>query len=148
VEAAMNYLAKRVNPTLGSAVLQEISSTPKIIGSVFQPVAGFKRILIQEGENCWIVRVADLMLLESEGNCTRVHFGKNRPMMTRSLNYIEKRLDPCMFFRANRHSIINLQHVECIEPWVNGGFLVRLHSGPEIVVSRRRGRLLREKMTL
>jgi len=69
-------------------------------------------------------------------------------MMARSLNYMEDRLDPAMFFRANRRAIINLLYVECIEPWINGGFLVRLKSGQEIVVSRRQGRMLKEKMTL
>ena len=144
----MRNLAKRIKPTLGPAAVQRLSLAPGIIGPVSHPVGGSQRIFIQEGENCWIVRVADLMLLESEGNWTRVHFGKNRPMMARSLSYMEERLDPSMFFRANRRSIINLQYVECIEPWVNGGFLVRLHRGPEIVISRRRGRLLKEKMTL
>ena len=69
-------------------------------------------------------------------------------MMARSLNYMEERLDPTMFFRANRRTIINLMYVECIESWINGGFLVRLKSGQEIVVSRRQGRLLKEQMTL
>jgi two-component system LytT family response regulator len=69
-------------------------------------------------------------------------------MVARSLNYLEKRLDPTIFFRANREAIINLLHVECIEPRGNGGFLFRLQSGPEIVVSRRQGRLLKAKMTL
>ena len=60
---------------------------------------------------------------------------------------MEERLDPAMFFRANRHTIIKLLNVECIELWVNSGFLVRLKSGQEILLSRRQGRLLKEKMT-
>jgi two-component system LytT family response regulator len=111
-----------------------------------QQITGSERIFIQEGENRWIVRVADLMLLESEGNCTRVYFGENHPLMARSLNYMERRLDPTMFLRANRDSIINLQYVEHIEPRLSGGFLVRLQSGSEIVVSRRQERLLKKKM--
>ena len=47
-----------------------------------------------------------------------------------------------------RHTIINMQYVEDIAPWVNGGFLVRLDSGSEIEVSRRQGQLLKEQMTL
>jgi len=61
---------------------------------------------------------------------------------------MDKRLDPAMFFRANRHTIINFRFLECIERWANGGFLVRLKPGQEIVVSRRQARMLKEKMTL
>ena len=143
----MHKLSKRTLPG-PSAVPQKASPGPEIRKKGPESIASSKRIFIQEGERCWIVRVADLVLLESEGNCTRLNFGRSRPMMARSLNYMEDRLDPAMFFRANRRAIINLMYVECIEPWINGGFLVRLQPGQEIVVSRRQGRMLKEKMTL
>jgi two-component system, LytTR family, response regulator len=142
----MRNLSKPITPDLLQAVLQKFSPTPEIGKPA--PLGAAQRIFIQDGEHCWIVRVADIVLLESEGNYTRVHFGKSCPMVTRSLNYMEERLDPAMFFRANRHTIINMQYVEDIAPWVNGGFLVRLDSGSEIEVSRRQGQLLKEQMTL
>jgi|HubBroStandDraft_6_1064221.scaffolds.fasta_scaffold09992_4 two-component system LytT family response regulator len=144
----MRNLSKAITPDLLQAVLQKFSPTPEIGKPAPQRVSAAQRIFIQDGEHCWIVRVADIVLLESEGNYTRVHFGKSRPLVARSLNYMEERLDPAMFFRANRHTIINMQYVEDIAPWVNGGFLVRLDSGSEIEVSRRQGQLLKEQLTL
>ncbi len=160
----MRNLSKPITPDLLRAVLQKFSPTPEIGKPAPQRVSAAQRIFIQDGEHCWIVRVADIVLLESEGNYTRVHFGKSRPMVARSLNYMvarslnymvarslnymEERLDPAMFFRANRHTIINMQNVEDIAPWINGGFLVRLDSGSEIEVSRRQGQLLKEQLTL
>jgi two-component system LytT family response regulator len=144
----MRNLSKAITPDLLRAVLQKFSPTPEIGKPAPQRVSAAQRIFIQDGEHCWIVRVADIVLLESEGNYTRVHFGKSRPLVARSLNYMEERLDPAMFFRANRHTIINMQYVEDIAPWVNGGFLVRLDSGSEIEVSRRQGQLLKEQLTL
>jgi two-component system LytT family response regulator len=146
--AAMRSLSKHLIPAPLSVVPQKVSPTPTIRKPVREWIAGSKRVFIQDSKRCWIVRVADIVLLESEGNCTRVHFGRSRPVMARSLSYMDKRLDPAMFFRANRHTIINLRFLECIERWANGGFLVRLKSGQEIVVSRRQGRMLKEKMTL
>jgi two-component system LytT family response regulator len=144
----MRNLSKAITPDLLQAVLQKFSPTPEIGKPAPQRVSAAQRIFIQDGEHCWIVRVADIVLLESEGNYTRVHFGKSRPLVARSLNYMEERLDPAMFFRANRHTIINMQYVEDIAPWVNGGFLVRLDSGSEIEVSRRQGQLHKEQLTL
>jgi two-component system, LytTR family, response regulator len=134
----MHNRSKRIKLILLPAVRRKFSPMSGTGKPAPQQITDSKRIFIQEGENCWIVRVADLMLLESEGNCTRVYFGENHPLMARSLNYMERRLDPTMFFRANRDSIINLQYVEHVEPRLSGGFLVRLQSGSEIVVSRRR----------
>ena len=141
-------LSKRIKPTLTPGVRRRFSPTPGTEKPTPQQISGSKRIFIQEGDNCWIVRVADLMLLESEGNYTRVYFGESNPMIARSLNYMEKRLDPTLFFRANRHSIINLKYVKHIEPQLNGGFVVRLQSSSEIEVSRRQGHLLKKNMRL
>ena len=126
----------------------KFSPPPKIRKADPGWIAGSKRIFIQEGDQCWIIRVADLVLLESEGNSTRVRFGLSCPAVARSLNYLEKRLDPAIFFRANRQTIINFLFVECIERSGKGNFLFRLQSGPEIGVSRRQGRLLKAKMSL
>jgi two-component system, LytTR family, response regulator len=144
----MHKVSERITLGPPSVVPHKFSPAPKIRAAAPGWIAGSKRVFIQEGERCWIIRVADIVLLESEGNSTRVHFGLSTPMVARSLNYMEKRLDPTIFFRANRQTIINLLFVECIEPYGNGGFLFRLQSGPEIVVSRRLARLLKAKMTL
>src|SRR5215469_648460 len=114
----MHKLSKRILPDPSSALSQKVSPALRIRREGSEWIASSNGIFIQDGERCWIVRVTDLVLLESEGNHTRLHFGSNRPMMARSLNYLEERLDPAMFFRANRRTIINLMYVECIEPWV------------------------------
>jgi two-component system LytT family response regulator len=139
---------KSIIPDQLQAVPQRFVPTPKIRKPAPQELTGAQRVLIQEGKHCWMVRVADLMVLESEGNYTRVHFGMSHPMIARSLNCMQKRLDPAIFFRANRHTIINLRYVKCIEPSANGGFSVRLDSGYEIEISRRQGQLLKKQMTL
>jgi two-component system, LytTR family, response regulator len=144
----MRDLPKSITPDQLQAVPQRFVPTPKISKPAAQELTGTQRVLIQEGKHCWMVRVADLMLLESDGNYTRVHFGMSHPMIARSLNYMQKRLDPTIFFRANRHTIINFRCVKCIEPSAKGGFWVRLDSGYEIEISRRQGQLLKKQMTL
>jgi two-component system LytT family response regulator len=144
----MRDLSKSITSDPGQAIPWKSLPTSTIRKPDPQLLTGAQRVLIQEGRHCWIVRVADLMLLESEGNYTRVHFGMSHPMIARNLNYMQKRLDPAIFFRANRRTIINLRYVKCIEPSDNGGFSVRLDSGSEIEVSRRQGQLLKKQMTL
>jgi two-component system, LytTR family, response regulator len=61
-------------------------------------------------------------------------------MLPRSLVALEQRLDPRMFFRANRRQIINLQHVVSIAAISDGGLRVTLTGGVAVEMSRRQAR--------
>lgn len=60
-------------------------------------------------------------------------------MIHKSLNALDDRLDGA-FFRASRKHIINLSWVEGIEPWFNGGLMVKLKGGDKVEVSRRQAK--------
>lgn len=78
----------------------------------------------------------------------RFFFGNNKPLILKSLNALEERLDDRTFFRANRKHIINLRWIEKIEPYFNGGLLVELKGGEKIEVSRRQTVKFKEMMSL
>ncbi len=103
-----------------------------------------KQVFVKDGEKCWMVKLADIRLFEIHGNYTRIFFGKNKPLILKSLNYMEARLDTNQFFRINRQQIINLKWVENIEPWFSGKLKVKLRGGQEAEVSRRQASKLRE----
>ena len=150
--SAVDYLLKPVDAgRLAHALerLQEPAREPRAArGEATRRLGEDDQVLVREGESCWFVKMRDIRLLESEGNYTRVHFGEQRPLLPRSLNTLEERLDPHVFFRANRQHIINLRCVEKIEPWFSGGLLVRLSGGAKIEMSRRQGQRFRELMSL
>jgi two-component system, LytTR family, response regulator len=105
-------------------------------------------VFVREGERGWIVNVADIRLLESDGNYTRLYFGVHRPLILRSLQALEARLDPAAFFRASRSRIINLRWVAGVDTHVDGSLIVTLRDGPTVPVSRRQSRRLREELSL
>jgi two-component system LytT family response regulator len=86
-------------------------------------------------------------LFESLGNYVRIYFDNNKPLILRSLNSLEERLDPKAFFRANRKHINNLRWIEKIEPYFNGGLLVELKGGEKVEVSRRQTVKFKEMMS-
>lgn len=95
------------------------------------------QVFIKDGEKCYFVKLSDIRMMESDGNYVKVYFNKSRPLILRSLNSFEERLDPSIFFRANRKFIVNLQWVDKVENWFNGGLLLELTTGDKIEVSRR-----------
>lgn len=106
------------------------------------------QVFVKDGDKCWFVRLKDVSAFESEGNYVRVHFEGNKPLILKSLNNLEQRLETKSFFRANRKFIINLNWIEGMESWFNGGLRVTLTDGKQIEISRRQAAKLKDKMSL
>ena len=69
-------------------------------------------------------------------------------MIHKSLNALDEKLNDRNFFRASRKHIINLSWVDTIEPWFNGGLMVKLKEGDRVEVSRRQAAKFKEMMSL
>ncbi|MES2732817.1 MAG: response regulator [Bacteroidota bacterium] len=106
------------------------------------------QVFVKDGEKCWFVKLGKVRLFESMGNYVRLHFDDQKPLILKSLNTLEERLDINTFFRANRKHIINLQWIEKIEPWFSGGLQVTLRGGDKIEISRRQAIRFKELLSL
>ena len=106
------------------------------------------QVFVKDGERCWFVTLANVRMFESDGNYIKVYFDANRPMIHKSLNALDEKLDERAFFRASRKHIINLSWVEGIEPWFNGGLMVKLKGGDKVEVSRRQAAKFKDMMSL
>lgn len=103
------------------------------------------RLFVRDGQRCWFVPLREVHLISSEGNYVRLHWNQAKPLFGRSLVNLEQRLDPKLFFRANRQQIINLEFIEEVDIGVGGRLHIQLRGGPEIEVSRRQARLFIER---
>jgi two-component system LytT family response regulator len=106
------------------------------------------QVFVKDGERCWFVKLSDIRLFESVGNYAKVYFSTNKPLILKSLNALEERLDEKVFFRANRKHIVNLRMIEKVEPYFNGGLLLEIKGGEKIEVSRRQAVKFKEMMSL
>ena len=138
---ALDYLLKPVEPKrLGEAIerlqkkLQDSKERSEGAVSVFQnkKLTLDDQVFVKDGDRCWFVKLSNVRLFESDGNYIKVYFDNNKPMIHKSLNALDERLDEKSFFRASRKHIINLSWVEAIEPWFNGGLVVTLKGGDRI----------------
>lgn len=147
---ALDYLLKPIEPDRLSTALDRVRDQLRLQDQT--PRGGYltleDRVFVRDGEKYWFVSLGEIPLFESEGNYTRLHIGTESPFVHRSLNYLDKRLDPRNYFRANRKQIINLRFVESLNRSLQGGLLVRLKGGREIEMSRRRAQEFREKTSL
>lgn len=153
--SAIDYLLKPIDPN------RLVDTIQKLQGIAFkdEEVDVFKKenrnilsesdqVFVKDGEKCWFVTLAEIRLFESVGNYARVFFANNKPLILKSLNSLEERLDAKTFFRANRKHIVNLKMIEKVEPFFNGGLLLEIKGGEKIEVSRRQAVRFKEMMSL
>lgn len=148
---AMDYLLKPIEPKrLEEAVKKIIEKNRKEVTTKDgkQVLAEKDQVFVKDGERCWFVKLETVRLFESEGNYVRIYFEDHKPLILRTLNYLDERLDSKSFFRANRKHIINLKWIENIETWLNGGLLVKLKGGHKIEVSRRQAIKFKDRLSL
>ena len=153
---AMDYLLKPVDPERLKETIQNLQKPEEEFTTRLNPIPEEKekilragdKIFIKDGEKCWFIDIADVRMFESDGNYVKVYFDRFRPLILRSLNSLEERLDPKLFFRANRKFIINLNWINGVENWFNGGLQVNLKDGEKVEISRRQAIRFKELMSL
>jgi len=163
---AFDYLLKPIRPERLTAALEKTRAAWTVMGEtpglktrppsdsqtrppLDSPVrAASERVFLRDGDRCWFVTIGDIVFFEGEGNYARVHFVANRPLIRTSLNSLEARLDPAMFFRASRQHIVNLRFVDGVDAGVDDSYIVRMKGGHAVPVSRRQSRKLRDSMGL
>ena len=146
---AFDYLLKPVQPQRLAETLKKLSDKELVSkGENTGPLDENELIFIKDGEKCWFVRLSDIRLFESEGNYVRVFFENNKPLILRSLNNLEARLNERQFFRASRKHILNLKWIAGVETWFNGGLMVKLKDGKEVEISRRQAVKIKDMLSL
>jgi two-component system, LytTR family, response regulator len=146
---AFDYLLKPIQPLRLAETIKKLSikeTSGKTENN--SPLSKKDMVFIKDGEKCWFVKLEDVRLFESEGNYVRVYFDNFRPLILRSLNSLETRLNEKEFFRASRKHIINLNYIASVEQWFNSGLNVKLKDGKEIEISRRQAVKLKDMMSL
>ena len=146
---ALDYLLKPIDPDrLKESLdkLEKVETKPEVTES--RKLGLQDQVFVKDGDRCWFVKLGNVRYFESDGNYIKVFFDNVRPMIHKSLNALDEKLNDRDFFRASRKHIINLSWVEDIETWFNGGLMVKLRGGNKLEVSRRQAAKFKERMSL
>ena len=149
---ALDYLVKPVAPERLAAALDRVRGRLSRGDAAPAPrrqlLGADDQVFLREGERCWFATLGEVDRIVVEGNYARLWFRGEKVFLQRSLAALEERIDPNLFFRANRNTLVNLRAIRTIDPWLNDGYLLRLRDGSEVEVSRRQGRELRDRLSL
>jgi two-component system LytT family response regulator len=93
-------------------------------------------LMIKDGGRVLFLRVEEIDWIEAAGVYVQVHAAGKTWLHRISLSELEAKLNARRFLRIHRSTIVNLQRVRELRPHSHGDFLVALHDGTELKLSR------------
>jgi two-component system LytT family response regulator len=95
-----------------------------------------KMINIKDRGQIFRVDVDSIEHIEAAGDYMCIYTGDNSLILRETMKDLERRLDPRVFQRVHRSTIVNLDQVRQVKPHTNGECFLVLESGAEVKVSR------------
>jgi two-component system, LytTR family, response regulator len=95
------------------------------------------RLLVQEDSRAIFVPVKEISWIESDRNYVLLHCGKRTHTLRGTLEGLQNTLDPRVFVRINRGTLVRLDAIRELLPWFHGEYKVMLHDNTELRWSRR-----------
>lgn len=134
---ALAHARRRLRTQQDSDLGRRLSGLLQHLGRGDVPLEGYlDRIMVRERDRIRFVPTADVDWLESEGNYVRLHTAAGTHLIRASLSGMLDRLDPRTFVRIHRSTIVNVDRVREMQPWVGGDYIVILKDGRKLRVSR------------
>jgi DNA-binding LytR/AlgR family response regulator len=111
------------------------------------PPAMLRRIPVRKRDDIFLVPVEQIASVVADGELLHLATRTGeRHTITYRLKDLETRLDPALFVRISRGTLLNLGMIQKITPMPGGTYVAVLHGGAEHQVSRIRGRVLRDQL--
>lgn len=95
-----------------------------------------ERIMVRSRGRILFLRAGEIDWIQAEGNYVRIHVGEAEHLLRGTMCSLETRLDPKEFVRIHRSTIVRIDRIKELQPWPTGEYVVVLHSGKELTLSR------------
>lgn len=110
-----------------------------------------EQVAVRVGERFLLVQAEDIIYASMADDSINIVTGQvSGGSSFRTLDELQARLDPAVFWRVHRSHLVNINKIKEIVPWFSRNFILRMRDakGTEIPVSRSQTRRLREYLKL
>ena len=156
---AIDYLLKPLDEErFGRAVSraferirEDDSNVEELIATIRGSLSGGEKsysshLFVQKSEKLLNLEVKDIIHLEASGDYTVLTTKGDQFLSSSGIGKLEGKLDPEVFIRIHRSTIINLNYLKEIEKHFNGGLIVKMENGKTFPVSRTYAKQIRKKV--
>jgi two-component system LytT family response regulator len=103
-------------------------------------------IFVQKSEKLFNLAVEEIIYLEASGDYTIITTKSDQFVSSSGIGKLDEIMNPDMFIRVHRSTIINLTFLKEIERHFNGGMIVKMNNGKSFPVSRTYAKMIRKKV--
>lgn len=138
--SAIDYLLKPFDPARLNTALDRAVTRARTAARARTAVqkSGAGRLAIRTGRSVLFLNTSELDWAEAEGKYVRLHLGKEALLLKMSITALEGELDSSQFVRIHRSTLVNVERVRWLQPWMNGRtYHLILHDGTKLVLSRK-----------
>lgn len=124
---------------LVNLVVSLTGKSPQAIGELLNDDSGNEhadRLAIKDGSSITFVPVREIDWVDAAGDYMCVHAKGATHIMRTTMKELEAKLDPAIFQRVHRSTIVNLERVEKVSSHINGEFHLTLSCGSSLKMSR------------
>lgn len=132
-EEALIYAEQRITGNSQTEMNTQISAP---LAAHKNKSAPLKRIFVKEKEKIVLLEPEKIDFLEADDKYVRINVAARSYLVRQTLNSFELELDPQLFVRIHRSSIVNLTRVVELHPMFNGEYLLSLQTGKKLTLSR------------
>lgn len=97
---------------------------------------GGDRILVKSSGEIFFLKAEEIDWIEAEGDYMKFHVAGRSHLMRETMQRLEARLDSRRFVRIHRSTIVNIDRVRKLSPSFAGEYVVMLHDGTKLKLSR------------
>lgn len=105
-----------------------------------------ERLLVSSGARSTVIAAKSIDRISADDYYARLHVGAHTHLLRRSLDELERRLDPAVFLRTHRSAIVNVDRVRELRRDKGGHHVVVLMDGAVVPVSERRRRAVAARL--
>jgi two-component system LytT family response regulator len=140
---ALGYLLKPIAPRHFHAALARARHLVGADAPAARNAPGLPRLVVKDHDRFILLRHEDVDWISSAGDYVHLHAAGRSYLVRKTMSELEETLTPRNFARVHRTSIVNVDRIKEIKPLPQGDFVVKLHDGTVLRMSRSyRDRLL------
>ena len=146
---ALDYLLKPFNRTRFQKTLRRArehvlgranGDLSKKLVSLLESLRGNRlhldRIVIRNAGRVTFLPTNEIDWIEAAGNYVKIYSGKEQHILRETLKNLEARLDPAVFVRVHRSTILNVERIRELQPLFHGDCIAILRDGTRVTCSR------------
>ncbi|HKQ99243.1 MAG TPA: LytTR family DNA-binding domain-containing protein [Pyrinomonadaceae bacterium] len=104
------------------------------------------RFMIKTASRVFFLKADEIDWIAADDYYVKLHAGRKSHLLRETMNELEAKLDPEKFLRIHRSTIVNIDRIKELHPHFNGDYLVILHDGTELKLSRSRRQQLQSAL--